>query len=108
MSNLWLYTACRVVIGLGIPGLYNGIFTVFLENLDTRRRSHYYILVIQGWSSGVLFTALFGYLFPDFRHYEIAMAVATVPIVLGEQISFNLFCINPDDTLHFRSMGKPL
>ena len=83
MTNLWLYAACRVIIGLGIPGLYNGIFTVFLENLDTRRRSHYYILTIQGWTSAVLFTALFGYLFRDFRYYEFAIAVTTVPVVLG-------------------------
>ena len=83
MPNFWLYTACRAVIGLGIPGLYNGIFTLLFETLDTEKRSDYYILIIQGWSSAVLFTALFGYLFPDFRHYEIAMGIATIPVVLG-------------------------
>ncbi|XP_075250375.1 organic cation transporter protein-like [Convolutriloba macropyga] len=83
MPNFWLYTACRAVIGLGIPGLYNGIFTLLFETLDTEKRSDYYILIIQGWSSAVLFTALFGYLFPDFRHYEIAMGIATIPVVLA-------------------------
>ncbi|CAH0383129.1 unnamed protein product [Bemisia tabaci] len=76
--DIWTFSALRLLIGAATTGVFLVAYVLALEMVGPSKRMVAGVCNQLFFTAGFLFTAVFAYYFPNWRHLEIAISLPTI------------------------------